>query len=133
MGLKSVILLSVILAGVAVLIKNNVFSETFSPLIISLQDTVHAAFNNCPCGSLKYLLSHLFPSFDDLNNAGSQTIPVIRYGNDRIFTKEELSCYKGDEDSRGLYLAVLGQVYDVANGKRHYGPGCSYHFFTGKE
>ncbi|XP_067864046.1 neuferricin isoform X2 [Heptranchias perlo] len=50
----------------------------------------------------------------------------------RLFTKSELSRYSGAEGSPGLYLSVLGQVFDVRRGKQHYGPGGAYSFFTGK-
>jgi hypothetical protein len=46
-----------------------------------------------------------------------------------LFTKEELKKYS--ETSSGLYLAILGKVYDVGKGEKFYGPGGSYHFFTG--
>ena len=49
----------------------------------------------------------------------------------RLLTKEELAQYNGKEGSRGLYLAVFGQVFDVEKGARHYGPGGGYEFFGG--
>ncbi|KAL0994770.1 hypothetical protein UPYG_G00126950 [Umbra pygmaea] len=51
----------------------------------------------------------------------------------RLITKDELSLYIGEEDSNGLYLAILGQVFDVEKGMKHYGPGGSYNFFAGKD
>ncbi|XP_072325261.1 neuferricin [Scyliorhinus torazame] len=51
----------------------------------------------------------------------------------RLFTKSELSRYTGEKGSEGLYLAVLGQVFDVSKGKKHYGPGGSYSFFAGRD
>ena len=48
----------------------------------------------------------------------------------KVFTREELSNYKG-EDGGNVYLALLGNVYDVTRGKRHYGPGGGYSFFSG--
>lgn len=51
---------------------------------------------------------------------------------DRLFTSDELAQYDGEANSKGLYLAILGKVYDVSKGKKHYGPGGSYHFFVGK-
>lgn len=48
-----------------------------------------------------------------------------------LFTNEELSRCNG-EDNQELYLAILGVVYDVTKGKKHYGPGESYHAFIGK-
>uniref|UniRef100_A0A671RSH0 Neuferricin n=1 Tax=Sinocyclocheilus anshuiensis TaxID=1608454 RepID=A0A671RSH0_9TELE len=50
----------------------------------------------------------------------------------RMLTEDELSLYNGGENSKGLYLAILGQVFDVEKGRKHYGPGGGYHFFTGK-
>lgn len=50
----------------------------------------------------------------------------------QLFTKDELSKYNGDENSIGLYLAIMGSVYDVQKGVKHYGIGGSYHFFAGK-
>lgn len=46
-----------------------------------------------------------------------------------LFTKEVLKKYS--DTSSGLYLAILGKVYDVGKGEKFYGPGGSYHFFTG--
>lgn len=47
----------------------------------------------------------------------------------RIFTASELKQYTNLED--GLYLSILGQVFDVTEGAKHYGPGGNYHAFTG--
>lgn len=49
-----------------------------------------------------------------------------------LFTKEELSLYNGVNSSK-LYLSIVGRVFDVTNGQRHYGPGGSYHFFVAKD
>lgn len=50
----------------------------------------------------------------------------------RIFTKEELAKYKG-EDGGDIYLALMGKVFDVTRGRDYYGPGGGYAFFSGKE
>lgn len=47
----------------------------------------------------------------------------------RVFTMSELKRYTNLEN--GLYLSILGQVFDVTKGEKHYGPGGSYHAFTG--
>lgn len=31
-----------------------------------------------------------------------------------------------------LYLAILGSIYDVTEGKKHYGIGSPYNYFVGK-
>lgn len=48
-----------------------------------------------------------------------------------VLSAAELSRYTGAEDSAGLYLAVLGQVFDVQRGRKHYGPSGAYSFFAG--
>ncbi|KAK7863809.1 hypothetical protein R5R35_003301 [Gryllus longicercus] len=48
-----------------------------------------------------------------------------------LFTEETLKKYINKKT--GLYLAILGEVYDVTKGEKHYGPGGSYHFFTGRD
>lgn len=50
-----------------------------------------------------------------------------------LLTPEQLSLCTGTPHSKGLYLSVLGQVFDVEKGRKHYGPGGSYHFFTGRD
>ncbi|XP_061608585.1 neuferricin [Phyllopteryx taeniolatus] len=51
----------------------------------------------------------------------------------RLLSSQELSLYDGEEGSKGIYLAILGQVYDVHNGLKHYGPGGAYHSVAGKD
>lgn len=62
----------------------------------------------------------------------------VKFGNEStqgppewLLSKSELSLYDGDESSRGLYLAILGHVFDVHQGHKHYGPGGAYHFMAG--
>ncbi|KAK2586729.1 hypothetical protein KPH14_011764 [Odynerus spinipes] len=49
----------------------------------------------------------------------------------KIFTKDELKKYTNIEN--GLYLSILGQIFDVTKGAKHYGPGASYHAFVGRD
>uniref|UniRef100_A0A182RHJ1 Cytochrome b5 heme-binding domain-containing protein n=1 Tax=Anopheles funestus TaxID=62324 RepID=A0A182RHJ1_ANOFN len=49
-----------------------------------------------------------------------------------IFTDVQLSKFNG-KDSEQLYLVILGHVYDVTEGSKHYGPGQSYHMFVGHD
>ncbi|XP_060115371.1 neuferricin isoform X2 [Heteronotia binoei] len=50
-----------------------------------------------------------------------------------VLNAAELSRYTGGVGSPGLYLAVLGKVFDVQRGHKHYGPGGAYSFFAGKD
>nr|XP_030717591.1 neuferricin [Globicephala melas] len=51
----------------------------------------------------------------------------------RLFIPEELARYRGRPGDRGLYLALLGRVYDVSSGRRHYEPGAHYSGFAGRD
>ncbi|KFM63298.1 Neuferricin, partial [Stegodyphus mimosarum] len=53
--------------------------------------------------------------------------------NAKLFTVDELKKYDGGPDSDGLYLAILGEVFDVEKGAQHYRPGGGYSFFTGRD
>ncbi|XP_040485764.1 neuferricin isoform X2 [Ursus maritimus] len=48
----------------------------------------------------------------------------------RLFVPEELARYRGGPGDPGLYLALLGRVYDVSSGRRHYEPGAHYSGFA---
>ncbi|XP_073828318.1 neuferricin homolog [Musca autumnalis] len=51
---------------------------------------------------------------------------------EKLFTKEELAQFNGENDGP-LYLALLGRVYNVTRGAKHYGSGCEYNFFVGRD
>ncbi|KAL1898666.1 hypothetical protein Cpir12675_001773 [Ceratocystis pirilliformis] len=46
-------------------------------------------------------------------------------------TPEELTAYNGVDESKPLYIAINGTIYDVTPGRRVYGPGGSYKYFAG--
>lgn len=62
-----------------------------------------------------------------LGNGSNQGPPL------RLLSRRELSLYDGEEGSKGLYLAILGQVFDVHAGHKHYGPEGAYHGMAGKD
>lgn len=49
-----------------------------------------------------------------------------------VFTKSKLSKYIGETESTPIYVAVLGHVFDVSSGRKFYGPGNTYSFFSGE-
>lgn len=48
-------------------------------------------------------------------------------------TPTELAAYDGTDESKPIYLAINGTIYDVSANRRTYGPGGSYHFFAGSD
>ncbi|KAI7943309.1 hypothetical protein MJO29_013153 [Puccinia striiformis f. sp. tritici] len=55
-------------------------------------------------------------------------------GSQETFTIESLSFYDGIKDpSKPILLAINGKVYNVDSNQNMYGPGGSYHHFTGKD
>ncbi|XP_051961751.1 LOW QUALITY PROTEIN: neuferricin [Xyrauchen texanus] len=78
-----------------------------------------------------------FPIYGNILNALDswlqQPLSDVSSSPGRILTEDELSLYNGAQGSKGLYLAILGQVFDVEKGRKHYGPGGGYHFFTGRD
>lgn len=49
----------------------------------------------------------------------------------RLLSAAELARYRGAAGQPGLYLAVLGRVFDVERGRKHYGPGGAYSGLAG--
>jgi len=43
----------------------------------------------------------------------------------RQFTRDELLAFDGQTPGQPIYIAVLGNVYDVSTGRKFYGPGMS--------
>ncbi|KAM8898665.1 neuferricin isoform 2-T2 [Spinachia spinachia] len=84
------------------------------------------AYVSVACLALAALLISREWSFT-FGNGSDQTGPL------RLLSGRELALYDGEEGSKGLYLAILGQVFDVHKGHKHYGPGGAYHFMTGKD
>ncbi|KAI0142345.1 cytochrome b5 [Hypoxylon sp. NC0597] len=48
-------------------------------------------------------------------------------------TPTELAQYDGTDESKPIYLAINGSIYDVSSNRRTYGPGGSYRFFAGAD
>jgi len=82
--------------------------------------------------TLAVLVGFYFTYYNDLYNEIPIEINSINTNNNvRLLTKDELRNYNGADGSPGLYIAILGSVYDVEKGKKHYGPGCGYSIFAG--
>uniref|UniRef100_A0A182JAK1 Cytochrome b5 heme-binding domain-containing protein n=1 Tax=Anopheles atroparvus TaxID=41427 RepID=A0A182JAK1_ANOAO len=51
---------------------------------------------------------------------------------EQIFSESQLLKFNG-RDSESLYLVILGNVFDVTKGVKHYGEGQTYHMFIGHD
>ena len=57
-------------------------------------------------------------------------------GGGRVLTPAELAGFSGEAgtaDPGTLYLGLLGEVFDVSKGRKHYGVGGGYHCFAGRD
>ncbi|EQC28717.1 hypothetical protein SDRG_13590 [Saprolegnia diclina VS20] len=84
-------------------------------------------------GALLFASMHVINSHDDT----ARMLHAISHGprvpgghHEYRLTKTELALFNGVEQDR-LFLAVLGQVFDVSAGKKHYGDGGAYRHFIG--
>ncbi|MCL7042695.1 hypothetical protein MKW94_024648 [Papaver nudicaule] len=48
-------------------------------------------------------------------------------------TLEQLKQFDGSDESKPIYVALKGRIFDVTTGKSFYGPGGSYCMFAGKD
>ncbi|KAJ8722533.1 hypothetical protein PYW07_003713 [Mythimna separata] len=69
---------------------------------------------------------------DELKSYYESFINEVAEDKPGIFTTSKLAQFDGVKQSN-LYLAVLGKVFDVKEGKRHYEKGAPYHYFIGKD
>ena len=51
----------------------------------------------------------------------------------RVFTAAELAAHDGSQPGQSIWLAVLGEVFDVSSGEKHYGKGMPYNLFAGRD
>ena len=67
---------------------------------------------------------------------GSPRAPLPGGGGGRVLTPAELAGFSGEAgtaDPGTLYLGLLGEVFDVSKGRKHYGVGGGYHCFAGRD
>ncbi|EPQ59511.1 cytochrome b5 [Gloeophyllum trabeum ATCC 11539] len=53
--------------------------------------------------------------------------------NQRLFSERLLAQFDGTDPEKPVYLAIDGDVYDVSDNRRTYGPGGPYHFMAGRD
>ncbi|MCH2022937.1 MAG: cytochrome P450 [Saprospiraceae bacterium] len=74
------------------------------------------------------------PNFEDGLKVGSFSSKSTNdYESLKSFNLEKLSKYNGNDNSKPIYIALLGNVYDVSTSYNFYGAGGPYHLFAGKD
>lgn len=71
--------------------------------------------------------THLEALFESCKSLLSQTENNVS----GLFSPTQLAEYNGINKDK-LYLALLGVIYDVTEGSRHYSRDAPYHYFVGK-
>ncbi|KAJ3369186.1 hypothetical protein GGF31_005467 [Allomyces arbusculus] len=102
------------------------------PLLAKIMQTLQVlTLMIAAAGALSYMINGNFtwnyklPSWRRIQNTWMAS--------ERIFTPEELKQYDGTDPSKPIYLAIMGDVFDVTEGRSYYGPGGGYHFFAGRD
>lgn len=94
--------------------------NTFSTYINTYYKAVNFDFVN------KVLSSGVFSFI--ATNLSEDSVKKVK--SNIIFTKEELKVFNGKQGNP-MYLAILGNVFDVSKAGKYYGPGETYNVFTG--
>lgn len=80
----------------------------------------------------KHFISELDDQYDETESPSSVRHQSTSVDDSiRLFTVEELTQFDGIHN-KDLFLSILGSVYDVSKGAKHYGPGGTYNYFVGK-
>lgn len=78
------------------------------------------------------IFAYIWPNIQTINHKSNEIQTESNEEiNVRLFTLNELSKFDGVQEKQ-LYLSILGKVYDVSKGERHYKAGETYHYFLGK-
>ncbi|KAI2631734.1 putative heme binding protein [Xylaria nigripes] len=56
-----------------------------------------------------------------------------KFGSPLYLTLDELAAFDGTDETKPLYLAINGTIYDVSSNRRMYGPEGSYRYFAGTD
>ena len=81
---------------------------------------------------IKWVFYRKFMPNSNFRASKDEKKPINENPSEKVFTKEELKKYDGSENSPGIYIAILGQVFDVTKAPKYYGPNGGYGFFAGK-
>ena len=77
------------------------------------------------------ILTHYYSDFMQYIWAVTKiSMPLL--SKSKLFTKDELAAYTG-KNGEAVYLSILGNIFDVTNGRKYYGHDGSYSFFAGRD
>lgn len=74
------------------------------------------------------LRKHFVTEFEQIHTSSQRE---SENGAVRLFTVKSLALFDGVQNEE-LYLSILGSVYDVSKGTKHYGPDGTYNYFVGE-
>nr|XP_034188661.1 neuferricin [Osmia lignaria] len=98
------------------------------PLLVSIYLLYSNDYlNDIRLDSLEKWLNIVKNAYTNMNKNSNLVSDV----NHKMFTSDELRKYTNLKD--GLYISILGHVFDVTKGEKYYGPGATYHGFTGRD
>lgn len=81
---------------------------------------------------LAFLGALLAIYFSDIFYIVSPLLQNKKTGKNTLLTADELAFFDGIQQPF-LFLSILGNVFNVTKGQKHYGVGKQYHFFIGKD
>jgi hypothetical protein len=79
----------------------------------------------------KNILDYLRTEIENEKTSSSSSSSAQETSLPRVLTQTEFDELVADTSK--LHLAILGSVYDVSKGEKHYKPGGSYDFFVGRD
>ncbi|KAK0634353.1 hypothetical protein B0T17DRAFT_513097 [Bombardia bombarda] len=107
--------------------------EAYSPYLDILRVLTFLFFASC---GLSYLISSGETFFWGMKNPPTYLQAAwwkSQLSGPLHLTPAELAAYDGTDESKPIYLAINGTIYDVSANRRTYGPGGSYHIFAGAD
>jgi len=72
-------------------------------------------------------------SLEFLRLGKNSTLKIDKPQGSLVLTHDQLALFDGTRPSKPIYLAILGRIYNVDKGKKHYGAGGGYNIFAGKD
>jgi predicted heme/steroid binding protein len=98
---------------------------------VSLQNTTGTLYINYILLPIVIVIISIAVLFTTNQTAIKKTRGSSKKG--MIMTAVELAKHDGSDPNVPVYIAILGRVYDVEKGRRHYGKGSGYNIFAGRD